>query len=298
MSISRPKLVRATIALACPLWLVVCGGCVLVKDKGEQAARPLAMPLPAEEQIEIDVVFVRIPDSGDFTIDELWSEVDEQSVSASQRRRLWKNGFRAGVLADRMPIRLEQILNTASSINGDGTTQIDDIDLSDAGAAGRRMLLQPGKHGEVVAAPVQPELKILHVDEHELTGDTFQDAQPQFSITAELTDDGQVGLSLIPEVHHGEFRQHFVPGEGMFRLDNRRDKKVFPQLRIPVRIAPGQVVMLGAGSGRTGSLGHQFFTDDSTSPLTHKLLLIRVATNSFGSIFDQPSSPDHLAAQP
>jgi hypothetical protein len=154
------------------------------------------------------------------------------------------------------------------------------------------MFLQRGRNGELVAAPVQAELQVLHVNDSELQGDTFHDAQPQFSILAQRTGDGRVELTLVPELHFGEYRQRYVPGEGMFRLDNSRDKKVFERLKIQASVSAGQIVMLGAQAARSGSLGYQFFTDSTATPPGRKLLLVRVAETSFGSIFDRSQLVD------
>jgi hypothetical protein len=270
------------------LLLLACCGCTAVGADLDKSESPLVPLQKSAQQIEVEVVFVRVPDSTELAADRLWEHVDEQAISAEQRRRLWKNGFRAGIVGTQLPVRLAEILQHASSIEGDGTVQFNTADAEGLGVTRRRMFLQRGRNGELVAGPVQAELQVLHMNESDLQGDTFYDAQPQFSILAQRTGDGRVELTLVPELHFGEYRQRYVPGEGMFRLDNSRDKKVFEQLKIQASVSPGQILMLGAQAARSGSLGYQFFTDTTSSLSASKLLMIRVSENSFGSIFDRP----------
>jgi hypothetical protein len=154
------------------------------------------------------------------------------------------------------------------------------------------MFLREGQHGELVCTSVHPELHVLHSQHGELHGETFKDAQPQFSIDAQRTDDGRVQLSLLPEIHHGQFHQRYVPGEGMFRLDSSRNKKVFPQLEIEATLAPGQIMMLGHCFTKKGSLGHRFFAEVSEDRTTDKLLLIRIGDTSFRSLFASVANSD------
>ncbi|NIN76708.1 MAG: hypothetical protein GTO26_02670 [Planctomycetales bacterium] len=272
------------------LLAVGCGGCRVVQAERNQADSPLVPLQKSSQQIEVDVVFVRVPDAATRTVEQLWEDVDEQAIGAEQRRRLGKNGFRAGVVGTQLPDPLAEIVSQASSIEGDGSVQFGTADAEELGVTRRRMFLQRGQHGELVSAPVQAELQVLYVNQSELQGDTFHDVQPQFSLQAEQTGDGRVELTLVPELHFGEYRQRYVPGEGMFRLDSSRDKKVYERLQIAAPLSPGQVLLLGAQGARSGSLGYQFFTDTSSTPSGSKLLLIRVSENSFGSIYDPLAS--------
>ncbi len=268
------------------LLALACGGCRVFKADLNGSESPLAPLQKSPEQVEVDVVFVRVPDSDPEVMERLWEDVDEQAIPAAERRQLGRNGFRAGVVGTQLPARLAEIVAQASKMEGDGPLQVDVADAENLRVTRRRMFLQRGQKGELVAAPVQAELQILYSNQSELQGDTFHDVQPQFAIRAEPMDDGRVELTLVPELHYGEYRQRYVPGEGMFRLDNSRDKEVYSQLRLGAPVSPGQILLLGVQGARSGSLGYQFFTDTSSSPSTTKLLLIRVAENSFGSIFE------------
>ena len=274
------------------LWLLlVCQiacGCASLPSE-DLSDKSILPPLrKAPDQLELEVIFLQIPKSQHPAADQLWSEVDEVAVSADRRRQLWQNGFRVGVVGSQLPQQIAEIVQDAEFRDGSTEGEPQFADADEMKAIRRQMFVRQGQPGELVVASIRPELHLLQVIAGDLQGSTFHDAQPQFAVTASRTDDRRIQLTLAPEVHYGQFRQRYVPGEGMFRLENRRDKKVLDELEVQVTLGPGQIMMLGSDPARQGSLGHRFFNESLAAQSAGKLLFIRVGDSSFPSIFGEP----------
>jgi hypothetical protein len=266
---------RSWIVLSLFLLIVVGSGCKLVDRDKINGKSPLAPLETTPDQIALEIVFLRLV-GPDAQIDpHLWDEIDEQSISAVSRRHFARNGFRAGVLGNQLPPRLAAL---ASRIPlSDGAAASVPADPEQTGATLRWMYLNPQQRGELVASSVQPEFHILDWEQGEVSGETFRDAQAQFGVLAEATDDGRSRVKLIPEVHHGHFLQRYVRGEGMFRLYTSRSKKVLDALAIEGTINPGQIMIVSSNANQRGSLGHRFFNERLGDKQTVKLLMIRWA---------------------
>ena len=57
----------------------------------------------------------------------------------------------------------------------------------------------------------------------------------------------------------------------------RKDREVFDRLRMSVKLAPGEMLVLTSLPDAGGRLGHYFHTVDSTDGPEQKLVLIRLA---------------------
>ncbi len=257
------------------LFVVVGSGCKLVDSEKISGRSPLAPLDSAPNQIVLEIIFVRLV-GPDAQIDPLlWDEIDEQSIAAVSRRQFSRNGFRAGVLGNQLPPKLTELAGRVPL--ADGTSASVPPDPENTGATRHWMYLNPQQRGELVMSSVHPEFHVLTWNRGELNGETFQDAQAQFALMASVEDDGRSRIKLYPEVHHGHFRQRYVRGEGMFRLDTSRKKEVFDALLIEAMVNPGQIVIVSSDAKHRGSLGHRFFNERLGDKQTSKLLLIRWA---------------------
>jgi len=237
-------------------------------------------PLKAIEkqptQTEIEVVFVRIPTRDRESTDALWKEVDELAIDAKFRRKLNKNGFRVGVIGSHIPTEVQNILKNAHRA-GKGNISLDSMNnLQETHAITRKLYLQPGQQSELLASTVQKEFQVLELKNGALVGETLRDGQAQFVAELLHGQDERVSLRLTPEVHFGAFRNEYVPGEGMFRLDTGREKKRLQDLQLRAELDDGQILIVGPRADQPGSLGHQFFNQQSTDQSISKLMMIRI----------------------
>ena len=265
-------------------------GCRTGNQPKLQNTSPLTPIQKAPEQTELEVVFVHTPQPDKEAAELLWKEIDEQAIPARLRRNLNQNGFRVGVLGTQLSPETEKILRTAE----DAQNTILPWEVDDSGdsirAIRRKLFLKEGQRGELLASGVQEHFHVLHINQGEISGHTFSDGQGQFLIEAARTDDGRVQLKLSPEVHYGEFRNQYIPGEGMFQLDTSRRKERFDQMCVEANLSGEQTMIIGAQPNRPGSLGHRFFNEQSIDKSISKLLFIRVC-----DIAKEPISSDDLS---
>ena len=271
------------------LILFATHGCRAIDHNKLKDKSPLAALQKTPEQTELEVIFLHVSQSHRETAKQLWKEVDEQAIPARQRRDLNKNGFRVGVLGSQLPRDVGKILQAAQ--DAQNTTFSFEMNTNhESSAIRRKIFLRAGQKGELLASSVQEEFHVLQINQGEIQGRTFPDGQGQFLIEAAGTEDGRVKLKMLPEVHYGEFRNQYVPGEGMFRLDTSRRKERFDQLRVVATLVSDQILIIGPQPNCPGSLGHRFFNEQSIDQSISKLLLVRVCEIAKEPTFEEDPS--------
>lgn len=281
------------------------GGCSPVTAYSQQKntlLRPVQMPPDA---VGVEVFFVRVPLADREANETLWSQVDEQALPASLRRELLKNGFRAAVVGTPVPVSLARLLkmcDSASAAEQEGVNRVrvEEAQTVEPWISGRRLSLRPGCRSEVIASGLYDEMTILRPETQGVGGQTFRKAQGLFGLYAQPMRDGRVQVELVPEVHYGEPAQRWVGDQGMFRVEIRRERQMFPDLAIRSLLAPGEILLLSCVPEREGSLGWYFFTQTSSGDPQQKLLLVRLAQTQHDGLFSpEESLPDvSSAAQP
>jgi hypothetical protein len=87
-------------------------------------------------------------------------------------------------------------------------------------------------------------------------------------------------------LHHDDPKIEYVDHAGAWMHDVRRPRRLFPELKMEAKLAPGEMIVLTCLPGASGTLGHHFFTESSSRGLSQKLLLVRL------------SQTQHVGAQP
>lgn len=269
------------VAVAC---LASLGGCALWTEKPSE---PPSLPPAkmAQDTVVLEIAFVRISGEALAQQDELWRQVDEQPIAAETRRRMLENGLRAGVVSSQLPPMLRKLLDEKAdplAVKGPGTPE-------DVTASQRQLQSRAGKRGVILAGATQAKLALLMQQEGRVTGDEFTQAQCLFAVKTYPQGDGSVRLELVPEIEHGEPRQKWVGQDSSFRIDTSREQKVLDHLRMDLKLAPGEVLVLTCASDHKG-LGRNFFADGA--PGEQKLLMIRIAQTQYDDVF----APEKLKA--
>jgi len=273
--------------------LLTPAGCRLFRDDaapalgGKSPLTPLAAN-PSHTQLE--VYFVRLPSGDAQTADQVWGEVDEQSLPAEDRRRLARNGFRAGVIGSRLPAVVSEALTQAVPPVGPGQAPAAEPEER-LGATRHHLTLRANQRGELVASGVLAQFHILEMKDGRPQGETLEDGQAQFGIVSEPLPDGRVRLELTPEIHYGPYRQRYAAGEGSFRFDNSRKKKVLSDLTLRATISPGEVLCLSGRPDQPGSLGDRFFRESEGAAPRPRLLMLRVSPANSDPAFQAAPAP-------
>lgn len=283
MSVSSKRL-----TLSATLILVVASSCAVVHTPGKS---PLVRAQMSPGSVVLDIFFVRFPAGQEEATRRLWEEVDEQQLGAETRRQLNQSGFRAGVVTGQLPTTLAQLLE-ASGKPASGAGEVQQVCLTEIEAdprvIWRHLQCQTGQRAEVIASQVYDELPVLTTEANGLCGQTYPKAQGLLAVKTFPEADGRVRIGLTPELHYGEPRQRFVGEQGALRMEAGRARRTFNDLALSATLAPGHILVLSTMPSRPGSLGHYFFTTDTSGQREQKLLVIRLSQTQHDGLFDSP----------
>ncbi|MEX2092190.1 MAG: hypothetical protein WD971_05905 [Pirellulales bacterium] len=273
--------------LSCALVLVaLVGGCRLMSEEAIVAGHsPLRPARPSPDSVQLEVIWARCPLNDSEINDTVWSEIDETHVAPAVQRELARNGFRVGVIAGTPPDAIARVLNMDSAephSANDGASAAQSLDLvHETKIHGSRRNLRRGERMEIRASENMASMPLLVSRGRDLGGREYRDAQAIYALTIDPQADQTVKVELTPEIHYGPSQLRWSGGEdGMdvvLRQLPMREREVFESMRMEVRLAPGEILML-AGLPDSGSRpGHYFHTAESSGGREQKIVLIRLA---------------------
>ena len=274
---------------------LLAGGCRLFHDEPTVQGRSPLRPLPTSpESVTLEIVWARFPVDDPQVNDAVWSEIDETQFAPAVRRELANNGFRAGVIAGTPPDAIVRALDYDAYRERDPAETeagfVQTMDLLDEPKVRRRLLqLRRGRRAEIQASQVIDSMPLLVSRGRELGGRTYHGAQAIYALKVNPRPDQTVDLELTPELHHGQPRVRWTGGEdglGPLRMAPMRDREVFDAMRLNVRLAPGEMLLLMRLPVAGSRLGHYFHTADSADGPQQKLVLVRLAQVPASDTFD------------
>ncbi len=123
-----------------------------------------------------------------------------------------------------------------------------------------------------------------------LGGHTYQQAKAIYSLRVDPRPDRTAIVELTPELHHGAAQAALDGGDdGILKQASLSERKVFEQLQLSVRLAPGEMLVLMSLPDAGSRLGHYFHTVDSADGPQQKLILIRLAQVPPSDTFADPA---------
>ncbi|MGO9113306.1 MAG: hypothetical protein ACLP9L_29085 [Thermoguttaceae bacterium] len=256
-------------------------GCAWFEPQTNNSTASILQPAQmAPGSAAIEVFSIRLPPGEPDLVSQIWEEVDEQHFPIEVRRKLERSGLRAGILAGQVPPSLSHLLDLKGKPIAGGDVQqvrISDL-LTQPRVSAQHLQTRAGQRYEIVASGVIEKMPILVTEAGEIRGLTYEQAQGIFALHATPQPDGRVELELIPEIHHGENRQHIVGDQSIFRFETGRPKRAFEELKLTAVMGPGAMLLLGSQPNRQGSLGHYFFLESNgrDDRLDQKLILVRL----------------------
>jgi hypothetical protein len=265
------RCLQAVVLLA----VLAIAGCTAPLHQGKS---PLASPQMSPDSVVLDMFFVRFPFGDPAINDKLWKEIDEQQFTPELRERLARNGFRAGLVGDPMPVELSKLLELSDKpapTGGIENAKVENLD-AEPSVLRRHLQLRAGQRSEIIASRVYDQLPVLMCEPGQLCGQTYSQAQGILAAKSFPQPDGRVRLQLVPELHYGQPQQHWKGGQGMLRLEAGRPHREFDDMTLSVDLAPGAMLVLSSLASRPGSLGHHFFTE-TNGRLEQKLLIVRLS---------------------
>jgi hypothetical protein len=261
------------------------GGCRLfTDDAGQLGKSPLRPAQASPDSVTMEIIWARYPANDPQLNSEAWQQIDETQLSPAVRRELANNGFRAGVIGGTLPDAIARALNSSGDSLAEATTsegESPEVNVTtDPIVHGRVQQLRRKQRSEIQASEVYPSLPLLVNNGRELSGRTYAQAQAIYALRVDPQPDRTVLVELIPELHFGPLQWRWTRGEddaGILRQAQVRDHDVFQQLRMSVKLAPGQMLVLMGLPDAGSRLGQYFHTTSSPEGPQQKLILIRLA---------------------
>jgi hypothetical protein len=277
---------RIAIHFGIALALVAClaSGCQLFhgKEPFGQGHSPLHPAQASSDSVGMEIIWVRFPADDPVLDDAAWREIDEAQIEPAVRRELVNNGLRAGVISGAtMPSAITNVLHQGESRGvaqspSSGQSSIAEL-LTEPAVHGRKLQLRRNQRSEIQASEVYPSLPLLVSGGTELSGQTYAQAQAVYALRVDPQPDRSATIELTPEVHFGAPQLKYTGDESVLRMASQRNREVFDRLRLSVKLAPGEMLVLMSLPDAGSRLGHYFHTADSAQGPQQKLILIRLA---------------------
>ena len=285
---ARNRSVSLAIALACVAAPVGCG--VLWIDPPAPSPSILKEASPSSDAVTVDIYWATLPPGLEGNEEGLWRFVQEDRLDEALRYRLRRNGLRAGVVCGAPPDQIVKMLNPKGSATDESQENALSTVVDPTGVRRSTQQLRPGKEATIHAADTLREAPVLLAQGDRISGETYYEVQPVYSLRAELRDDGGYQVVLTPELHYGDARMRWSSDEtGMITLGAAsREKKVFPELRIEAPLVVGEMLLASSWADAGSSLGHYFHRAEGRVEGRRKAILIRLTRTPpkpvFGSV--------------
>ena len=239
----------------------------------------------ASRTIAVELSFVRHDARDPLLRAELWNFVDEQALDDGLRRRLERNGLRAGVVTGDLPQELAARLAVPDA----------DAGLQAAERAGSRRLVHvlPGRRAEIVAAAARPEVVLLEDREDGVHGGTFRDCSGLVTLRAWPAADGRLRIEAVPELRHGAVQRTWVGEEGMFRLETGQARHRFDDLQISAVLPARGMLVIGPADADADAttVGDALLRDRAGGAAAGvQLLVIRPLAAAVDPLFADPAA--------
>jgi hypothetical protein len=263
---NRVFISRLTIS-SCPLrtliylflaWeLVIVSGCAPFEKplplSLHETQRLPTIQLPPDA-VQFDIVFIERPLGDSLLGADLWQHVDQVgSLDRQTRNVMRQSGFRAGVVASRPPLPLQQMLGLKSEFayepEAERVKQL----------VGHHLMIRSGGETSIQISPYYEEC----------TFDTSRNGQPHsltvgnarclFKLKAERLQDGWAQLEFVPQVQYGDEKLRPVAdGDGWRYQNSQRNELLYPQ-RFSLTLSVGEMAIVTAEDGAESNLGRLFF---------------------------------------
>ena len=273
-------------ALALPLLL---GGCHIFQEEGPLGRSPLRPARSSPDSVAMEIVWARLPLVDPQLAEDAWREIDETQFEPAVKSALAENGFRAGVISGAPPAVIASALHMGETSPDHaampGGAQSIDI-LAEPTVRGRVKQLRRDQRTEIQASEIYASLPLLVNEADGLHGRTYHDAQAVYALKVDPQPDRMVHVELTPELHYGPVRMRWTGDDAVLRTAQMRDREVFERLRMKVRLAPGEMLVLMSLPEASGRLAHYFHPTNAAEGREQKLILIRPAEVPASNTFD------------
>jgi hypothetical protein len=232
---------------------------------------------PDSVVIEMAILDLKADDLEDA--EQLWQEVDELQLEADVRKQLATHGLRSGVIGVHVPQwivhRLSEQCKHLQLDSNNAMAMPSDIIIQ------RRLQCRAGKQRQV---PIGARFDKLTVIGDTETPAEYTGGQCLLVLTASPLGDGRVQLAMVPEIHYGTPKQHWVGQSGHFRADVTLDTAKFDEIEIAATLSPGETfILLATPEGER--LGRVVCQSETAETPPARLILLRLAQTQTDDLF-------------
>ena len=283
---------RALLTMSLLLGVAIFASCRPLIDH-QDALRPggtdlLKTSLPPDA-VTVDLLIIHVPHQDRELLERLWTDVDEQELLPEVRDALALGGFRAGLLGASIPDSLSLLMQMKGrglrrNVEEEYRPQTDEtaamtLSKTQTLLPGNRFLLPLGEKAI-------PKIPVLSMENGHLTGQTYYDAVPSLSIAAKPVPDGSVHFEMTPFLTLGAQEMVTKYKYGQMFTVNEQPTKTLDDLRFTLPLRPGQFLVIGPASRKTGGLGHYFFTE-GIGDFDQKIVVLRLLFTQHDQRFHQ-----------
>ena len=283
-------------------WLILGGVCVHVScnslNKSSSVGSATNTPTVINQNtntVNIEIFIIRLAPHQNEVLQQLWQEVDEQSLSPQLRRELFAQGFRVGILGNLLSPALARLLNVSANARVDTPwgdfQEFSAADATRESATTRNMrILSPEMRTlvKLFDTPL-PELSLFWEEHGMFCGQTYREAIGLVCVSATANKDGSAQIQIIPEVEYGVLEQRLRMQSGVFVQEISRPRHSLETLTVSQRLLPGQWLIMGVTTLDSAGAGKAFFVRKASVP-DQRLLAIRFI-NATSAAAPPPSSP-------
>ena len=245
--------------------------------------------------VTVEIFIIPIAPHQNELLQQLWREVDEQSLPPQLRRELLAQGFRVGILGSMLSPALAQLLKVSADTKADNPWREQEISVADAAMepviARNLLTLLPGMRSVVKMfddnARLQ-EFPLFWEEEGMMSGQTYRGALGLLCVSATAHKDGAAQIQVVPELEHGLLEQRLRVQASIIVPETGRPRHTFESLTVSQRLLPGQWLIMGTTTLDSAGAGKAFFSRKTSVP-EQRLLAIRFVNATTGAS-PQPSS--------
>ena len=273
-------------------WLIIGGVCAHLSCNALNLNKPSStdlstnVPEIVRQQIDaasIEIFNIRLAPHQNELVQELWQEVDEQSLPPPLRRELHTQGFRAGILRDLLSPALTQLLNNSSENKSEippgNLQEFSMADVARETTVVRNVhALFPDTRALIKIFDDQnalPEFSLFRQENGMLHGQTYTQAVGILSVSASINKDGSAQIQIVPELEYGTLERRIRTVAGVVVHETSRPRYAFETLSISQRLLPGQWIIMGTTTMDSSGVGKAFFVRKVSTP-EQRLLAIRL----------------------
>jgi hypothetical protein len=212
--------------------------------------------VPPPDSVTLEIFTVRLALHQNDIAQQLWREIDEQSLPPQRRRELLAEGFRVGILGNQVSPTLARLIAVSNS----------ETDAVRESASRNVLTLLPNMHAPIKIFDDQhtlPELPLFWMENGMYSGQIYQHALGLLSVSAKANKDGSAHIQIVPALEHGNLSQHWRIETGALVQSENRPRRTFESLTVSQRLQAGQWLIIGATTSDSAGAGKAFFVRQS-----------------------------------